>query len=77
MSHYSFCRVCVLMDVQPTGFFQPNERFAKPQLCKKCDPECVRVKKVTFADKITCHWPSIRSEEEELRQMFKALCLSD
>uniref|UniRef100_A0A6C0AI75 Uncharacterized protein n=1 Tax=viral metagenome TaxID=1070528 RepID=A0A6C0AI75_9ZZZZ len=61
------------MDVQPTGIFQPNEHFAKPHLCKKCDPECV--KKVTFADKITCHWPSIRGEE--LHQMFNALCLSD
>jgi hypothetical protein len=73
MSHYTFCRVCALMDVQLTGFFKPNKQFAKPQLCKKCDPEC---KKVTFSNEITCHWPSIRSEEE-LRQKFETLCLSD
>ena len=78
MSHYYFCTGCVLINVQPTGIFQPNEHFDKPHLCKQCDS--VRVvcpKKVSFSDEITCHWPSIQRGEEQFLQKFKALCVSD
>ena len=77
MSHYYYCTGCVRLNVQPTGKFQPNEHFNKPYLCKQCDPECVRVKKVTFSDEVARPWPSIHRVEEQFLQKFKALCVSD